>query len=577
MRVLIRTLNKSSEHSVGYVDQILDVNRLTIGRGTDQDLLLSDNRVALKHAVILAQNDQFQIQSKAVTGIVVNDHLCRVSILKVGDRISIGDNLLTVLDAKEHSVDLAFSLEVVRINDAITLTEDHFKTSLNHTRLFSKRFVSWTLLISLLMVGIIIPVSVMLVPENKDAIRESLLPDDSLWLTGELHQVHSFMGKKCESCHQKAFEPVVNQACMSCHKEVKSHVDVHHQLPELTEQRCASCHREHEDTQSLIRQDQESCVSCHRDIQAKSGSLDPELVKIENVGIFGKAHPDFKLSLLKPRLNEEELVWSIERHLIQGSKNNQPEVRQTVINETNHLKFSHQQHLVKEGIQNESGAIEVLECGTCHQPQLDGGIMQPISMVQHCSSCHRMEFDPTNPKRQIPHGDPELLLLTLKEYYSRQFLDGLTDQTNQAKQVRQVRRPGVSPTATKTEIRELALNWAEEQTELVAKDLIEKRACITCHQVDVKPDAELAERWFIRPIKISHQWLPKANFSHRKHETSKCTACHEAETSESTEDILIPNINNCTQCHSGQTHENKLFSSCVMCHGFHLVDQKVKL
>ena len=39
--------------------------------------------------------------------------------------------------------------------------------------------------------------------------------------------------------------------------------------------------------------------------------------------------------------------------------------------------------------------------------------MQPVSMEQHCSSCHLLTFDPDHPDRELP-GEPDELLLMME-------------------------------------------------------------------------------------------------------------------------------------------------------------------
>ena len=375
------------------------------------------------------------------------------------------------------------------------------------------------------------------------------------------------MGDACENCHQSAFQSVENKACVQCHSNVEDHLDVAHVEADLNEEDCAYCHKEHQGQNNIIRQDEASCIDCHEDIKDFDVNS-----KLADVGEFGESHPNFKVSLLVPAKNQDPLQqgfdWSVIRTDISSGN----------LKENNFLKFSHKDHLTKEGVENETGAKEFMQCSSCHQPQLDGGIMKPIAMEQHCSRCHRMEFDPNNPNRQIPHGEPKLVILTLKEYYSRQLLEGLTDATNRTQGKRQIRRPGASPKKTKNQSqKEFALEWALQQTEKIAADLIERKACVSCHQVSVDESQPLAKRWAIKPVKIIQQWYPKSQFSHRRHETMRCVDCHDAVESELSENILMPDINNCRDCHGSKDDDSKVSSSCVLCHGFHGKNEASKI
>ena len=65
--------------------------------------------------------------------------------------------------------------------------------------------------------------------------------------------------------------------------------------------------------------------------------------------------------------------------------------------------------------------------------------------------------------------------------------------------------------------------------------------------------------------------MPKARFDHEKHRTNKCDDCHSVEKSNSSADIAIPAIETAATCHAGtEPVANKVESTCVACHGFHL-------
>ena len=64
-----------------------------------------------------------------------------------------------------------------------------------------------------------------------------------------------------------------------------------------------------------------------------------------------------------------------------------------------------------------------------------------------------------------------------------------------------------------------------------------------------------------------------SNDRDKKHETMECADCHDASKSEDSMDVLIPGIENCRQCHAGtESVTNRLESTCVDCHGFHIAD-----
>jgi len=294
----------------------------------------------------------------------------------------------------------------------------------------------------------------------------------------------------------------------------------------LGEVRCANCHLEHKEPAQLVNRHQALCADCHA-----SPLLGSE---IEAASDFLDRHPEFSISLLQAPA------------------------------ETN-LLFDHAKHLDPEGIVTPEGR-RVVECAECHVPETGGRGMLPISMVDHCSACHTLAFDPDDPTRTVPHGEPADVLRTLIEYYSARLLGADPDNVEQ-----RVRRPGQSLTRAE---RDRAAAEARVQALRVAEDLFLRRACVNCHVVSTaEGTAEVP--WDVVPVTLTSEFLPQASFSHAAHQTSvtACDTCHEANTSTAAADSLIPGIETCRSCHgSGIAKRNsatQIPSTCVMCHDFH--------
>jgi predicted CXXCH cytochrome family protein len=228
-------------------------------------------------------------------------------------------------------------------------------------------------------------------------------------------------------------------------------------------------------------------------------------------------------------------------------------------------------HLALGGIRSPTGK-RVLECRACHQPEAGGARMQPISMERHCTECHRLDFDPADPERQVPHGDAQAALTMLVEYYSAQYLKGYPDPLAVAVPNAELRRPG--PRLTQEE-REATLRRAHEKAMSVARDLFERRACTTCHTVERAMDARGGLAWKIAPVRLTAVWMPNARFDHARHGTAltRCETCHDAEHSRVASDVLMPGIAVCRTCHAGAEppaiHQQLIASSCMSCHAFH--------
>ncbi len=544
MRILIRFITKNAAGSVEHSDKILDAPAITIGRATDQVLQLRDRRARLQHARIEPKNGDILIVSATLAGVSVNGHSQRESKLKVGDVIEVGSNILRVIQAPEGA-DFAISFEL-RDDAAGEHLEQSWTTPVSGVFGWSKRRLSWTLLVAVLLLVFVLPSTALLHPSLAKLLRSSdVLPDDSLWLAGPLHTGHSSIAAECDACHVNAFQRVPDTACMACH-DAGRHVAAA-SSPVIGEIRCAACHREHNEPAELVNRHQDLCADCHTAL--------PEGVDLQPAGDFLDAHPDFRVSLNLPLQQDSgETAWEV-RHI---------RLADALTANRSNLTFDHKVHVAEEGILTPDGK-RVLECEECHVPEPGGAKMLPISMDEHCADCHTLSFDPDDPSRVVPHGDPAGVVQALVEYYSARLLGEDPDAVEQ-----RVRRPGQALTR---EDRDRAASEARQQALVVAADLFERQACNNCHTVSRRDDSELP--WQVEPVKLSNDFFPHSNFSHAAHDTevTSCESCHDAHSSEQAEDLLIPDIESCRECHgSGVANRNnaqQIPSTCILCHSFH--------
>jgi hypothetical protein len=186
-------------------------------------------------------------------------------------------------------------------------------------------------------------------------------------------------------------------------------------------------------------------------------------------------------------------------------------------------------------------------------------------MDENCSNCHTLSFDPDDPSRSVPHGDPAAVLQSLVEYYSARLLGTDPDATEQ-----RLRRPGRALTRAE---RDKAAAEARVQALKVAEDLFERRACSNCHQVTRLDSATVP--WHVQPVRLTETFFTHAVFSHAAHatEVTSCDDCHQAGQSDTARDVLMPGIESCRDCHgSGFARRNdsaQTPSTCIMCHSFH--------
>lgn len=582
MRCLIRYVLRRGKVETSYRDQEVETDVLTVGQATDQDVFLSDVRVALKHATLTPTGKkQFQVRSVALSGVRINGLLTQSGFIQIGDRLGIGASELQLIEPPE-GYDLALEVETrSSAKDFAAIYRSKAKLNLAATKI-RKRPWSWALSLLVLIVFLALPMVQVFYEEcsaeqaretggtctpmaqasaatSVPLLKDLPLPDDELWLSGELAAAHHFFGTECRLCHQKPFIMVRDQACAGCHAKTPHHTDAKFQdLQTLKETRCATCHKEHYGEHALIRFDSGLCADCHEDLQQTIATQFDTKTDLLNASDFGTDHPEFRVTLVSL---DYEGVESRERiSLNEGG-----------LQERSNLKFPHDTHLKEEGVKGPEGNVK-LNCASCHIPEPGGAEMRPIDMETLCQDCHRLTFEPKDPQRQVPHGDVREVLYALQEYYAAQALAGDYQDESAPAVVRTRRRPG----SRLSEAERLeALDWACKKTAQVSTEVFEARLCGSCHEVRKLPSDPLQPcmaQWDVLPARVAQTWLPKAQFTHAKHKTMDCKECHPASTSPSSKDILLPPIDNCRQCHGGTKAVEKLRSTCVDCHGFHIAE-----
>jgi len=528
MKYLIRFITRNAAGGSEFHDRIVEAPVITMGRATDQVLHLKDKRVRLQHAEIERRDGgDVHITTSALAGVTVNGKSQRDARLKVGDVIEVGANVIRIIEAPD-GVDFAISFEL-RADASSEHLVSKWSAPSPGIGGWSKRRLSWTLAGAVLLFGFLLPWFGM----------------QGFLAAGPVHNAHSGIANQCGDCHVTIFERVPDSACMDCHTVTRHVDDAEHAV--LGTVRCATCHLEHNEPPQLVNQHQALCADCHADL--------PATVGLQRAGDFLDDHPQFKVSLKRPTpLDDGSLDWQIE-HLV---------LADVVDGDRSNLKFNHKAHLAADGIMTPDGK-RVIRCSQCHEPEPGGVGMLPVSMDEHCSECHTLAFDPDDPTRTVPHGDPEAVLQALIEYYSARLLGDDPDATGQ-----RLRRPGQKLTRAD---RDRVAAQARTQALDIAADLFERRACVNCHEVTAVDDDALP--WRVLPVQLTDEFFPHTRFSHAAHDTevTSCDSCHGAGTSEAASDLLIPDIDNCRECHgSGERRRNspaQLTSTCVACHGFH--------
>lgn len=553
MRILIRKLIKASQGGVEYQDLEVQTDLLTVGRAADQILYLPGLQVALCHAVFSIRGDLITVSANGGASLAVNGKDETSVVVKPGDMVSVGPHKLKVIRAPAG---FALGLEV---EESATEEKQGIAGQSSYEievtqQGVSKRALAWLSAVLVLALGLGLPLLDASSPEIHEKLTKAGFPAANFWSSGPLASVHhnSKAVFDCHTCHKAPLTPVANEQCIDCHKHTGNHAhEENAAFVKLTEQACGDCHEEHNEPEKLVRVEQGLCVNCHGDIKNLDASSG-----LDNVHDFTDQHPSFKVSTQV----FENREWHTQRIKLADFKK-----------EMSNLKFNHKVHLNPEGISTPEGT-QVMECDSCHALDESGWYMKPMTMEKTCRSCHALTFDEANPSRQVPHGEPEAVMTALQEYFLRKYSEPASAAKTKTEKELRRGRPGHERKKA-FECKGAPMDCARTMTQMTMKELFERTACYTCHQVDKQVTAGGYAAYQVTPVKLTSQWMTGAKFNHADHMTEGCDKCHAAEKSESSEDVMIPDIDNCQECHGGNSSWGKLNSTCIDCHDFHFDDR----
>ena len=563
MQTLVRHIHKDRKGREELDERVLTDPVITVGHGSGQAIQLRDPAVAQRHLELKPmEGGRFRFRAVGGAEPVVDRKSGSRRILKPGDRLELGEQTIAVA---EPETDFDAVLEVTTVEREQRVgAATHHRIDLSQTSLGIRR-PAWILLVAILLLFLGVPLAGHLWPEIGDQLRRNpLLPSDHLWSSGPLANVHHTpeIGSDCQACHLELFERAPDRGCMDCHADVSGHVDrTRVSVPLLEAKRCATCHREHHEPPDLVRDDSGLCADCHRRPERHAAALGDERLPRPVSGFSETAHPEFRLALLRPAPGGD---WLLER--VPHSSNTPAE--------SSNLKFPHDLHLDPTKVESLRTG-RPLDCASCHVLADDGEHFDAITMEDACQDCHSLSFDDDFPRKQLPHGDVETVLVALEEHYIRKHAD--PDLRGGVRE-RGRRRPGRSEDAEQCQ--GTALECGRQLALQEAINQFSRSGCVTCHEVTSDPARPFLERWQVREVRLVDDWYPYSRFDHVAHLTrsrermdgeSACGSCHAAQTSNVSADVLIPGRENCLQCHGPEgARETSVALSCRGCHDFHL-------
>jgi hypothetical protein len=243
--------------------------------------------------------------------------------------------------------------------------------------------------------------------------------------------------------------------------------------------------------------------------------------------------------------------------------------------------------------ENDSGVIQ-LDCNSCHcldsvdfrfpgnrlegvpvsvlRARSPGDYFLPITYENQCRPCHVLTAkaidDPHSPQITIPHR--------LQPGQVHDFLWGtVLNHYDEVKHKEQSQKELFDPQRREELAGEKPKNInVEEGISLILQQKVknierilypEKQTCRECHRYDLQNNRTVPKT--IEPPHVPEIWLQRALFNHTAHRALKCTQCHEmAETSDKSDDVLIPGIKTCVECHA--PGKGARFD-CTECHRYH--------
>lgn len=554
MQLLLRKISTDSSGVQEYVDSEIEREEILLGSSPRCDIQLLDSGIAAVHARLRKQDGKIQLKAEKGRTFLRNGETCKEALLKEGDEIRIGSQTFSRTSAVP-GFDLSLEWHYVEMPGH--LLSNAYRTSLSELS-FSPRRFSWILALATVLLLGLAPLAEYLWTGEEETVHGAR-PLSSLWISGPLLPAHQVvLGNDCGACHRSAFVQVRDEACQQCHSDVNNHLAATHpgldelgEFADFDQFACQNCHKEHNEPQNIVSGSDKLCRTCHENMNPAIEGFSPH------------DHPEFALNLLQPEVRQLNGTLRVDWQRQKIAREDQPK-------ESNHLKYPHDLHLDVEAVRHPL-RDDALQCADCHTLSSDREHFEAISMEQHCADCHDLSFDERNPQKQLPHGSPQAVFDALEAHFVKLAFSEQRSSGFERRRLPGRQRDDENCDKDYDCARGQALREADRQ--------FSQRGCITCHQVDQLPGAEGVERWQVLPVRLNPDWYRDARFDHQSHLTQSdetgdelCLSCHEAGTSTTSADILMPSLQQCTNCHGDKSVGGRVAVNCVACHGYHRSD-----
>lgn len=562
----------------------------TIGRASDNDIVLADLAVDPRHAKVRFSGSgrltlesvgglPFELDGKSVTRADID--LARKPVAVFGSYSL----------AFEPAADDDAAIVVTRAESEAHLTPSVFSLQ---AKVFGRRNMAWALGSGIFLICLLVPLLL------SGVLAPAKIHPDQQWSSGPLSTSHAFLENDCKSCHVQNFQAVRDDTCLACHKsggEAQASLEKARNLGSPFEPRLVAEHAAHDRLmkgtplppglgavsavfQRALGHPTDRCASCHvehtkptpvKDADPKAPLSDkPTLVTVNDCQT---CHTD-----LKKRLGDTQLIdtpdWGKHptfRPLIMTAPGAQPKFQRIALTsapqERNGLIFPHRLHLdprggvARQAIELGAGAGygSALECADCHRTDASGKDFKPIEMERDCGTCHSLAYAREGGQlKLLPHGELQKVVDPL----AGRTLTGAAPSPRQ--------RPGqIRPSA-----------FAATGASAYRATFSPGGACYDCHTINWAGDTVQ-----MTPVKLATRYMPRGGFDHSVPEHGgpgpakagayKCADCHKAQTSDRTSDVLIPDLKTCASCHGQPVTKTAAAddADCTTCHSFHAPGQ----